>query len=157
MPLQVPHRFNEYIMFLINMLYGELVGMRLICNNFLTSVFLSCKVERHFPSSSLLSEVRRNFPSTIGKLINKAGVKKLLLLVVFTPWRETPTQSIALPLSVLFTYREEVRCVFLNCPHNSPPTLTSERWHMTHIHTHPPTHTHTHTHIFLLCPIQPHR
>lgn len=34
-----------------------------------------------------------NFPSTIGKLINKAGVKKLLFLVVFTPWCETLTRS----------------------------------------------------------------
>lgn len=66
-----------------------------------------------------------NFPSTTEKLINKAGVKKLLLVVVFTPWRETPTQSIVLPQTVPFTYREEVGCVFLNWPTESRFVLTS--------------------------------
>lgn len=84
-----------------------------------------------------------NFPSTIGKLINKAGVKKLLLLVVFTPWRETPTQSIVLPQSVPFTYREEAGCAFLA----PPPQHSSDSLLPVSAHTLSKTHTRRHTHI----------
>lgn len=59
MRLQAAHQLLKKIKFLITMLYCVRVGARLMCNNFSGSVLLSCEVERHFPSSSPLSEVRR--------------------------------------------------------------------------------------------------
>lgn len=55
-----------------------------------------------------------NFSSTTGKLINNVGVKKSQLLVVFTPWWETPTRSVGLPQNEVFIHRQEVGRAFLD-------------------------------------------
>lgn len=109
----------------------------LACNNFSDSV-LPVKLKDISPLPPCWVRWGENFPRAIGKLINKAGVKKLLLLVVFTPWWETPTHSIVLLQSVPVTYREEAGCVFLYCPANSPPTHSYQR-----VVTHWEKHTHT--------------
>lgn len=123
--------------FLINVLYCVRVGMRQSSNKFF---FFPEKLKGIYPPLPCWGSWGENFPSTTGKLINKAGVKKLLLWVVFTPWWETPTRSVILPQSVAFTHREEAGCAFF-APY--PQTLTHfHQWALTHgVRAHIPTCT----------------
>lgn len=114
----------------------------LICSNASGSV-LSVKLKDISLPPPCWVRWGENFPSTTGKLINKAGVKELFLWVVFTPWWETPTQSIVLPQCAFYLQRGSWMCFPL-----LPPLLSCQQgvsyWE-THVHIYKHTHSHLHT------------